>query len=91
MVIGEQSVKRGQRKTRVGIVVSDKMDRTIAVKLDRMLKHPTYGRVIRRAAKVLAHDERGQAGIGDRVRLMETRPISKRKHWRLVEVIEKAK
>jgi small subunit ribosomal protein S17 len=89
--IGEKNVERGQRKTRVGIVVSDKMDRTIAVKLERMLKHPAYGRVIRRAVKVLAHDESSQAGIGDRVRLMETRPISKRKHWRLVEVIEKAK
>lgn len=86
-----QSIERGARKTRVGIVVSDKMDKTISVKFDRVLKHPTYGRVIRRAVKVLAHDERGLAGIGDRVRLMETRPMSRRKHWRLVEIIEKAK
>jgi small subunit ribosomal protein S17 len=67
------------------------MEKTISVKFDRVLKHPTYGRVIRRAVKVLAHDEQGQAGIGDRVRLMETRPISRRKCWRLVEVVEKAK
>jgi small subunit ribosomal protein S17 len=67
------------------------MDKTISVKLDRVLKHPTYGRVIRRAVKVLVHDEHSQAGIGDRVRLMETRPMSKHKHWRLVEILEKAK
>jgi len=86
-----ENTERGRRKTRIGVVVSDKMDKTISVKFDRVLKHPTYGRVIRRAVKVLAHDEQGQAGIGDRVRVMETRPMSKRKHWRLVEVVEKAK
>lgn len=86
-----ENTERGRRKTRIGVVVSDKMDKTISVKFDRVLKHPTYGRVIRRAVKVLAHDEQGQAGIGDHVRLMETRPTSKRKHWRLVEVVEKAK
>jgi small subunit ribosomal protein S17 len=88
---GEKSTSRGARKTRIGIVVSDKMDRTIAVKIERAMKHPMYGRVIRRAVKILAHDEKGEAGIGDKVRLMETRPISKHKHWRLVEVLEKAK
>ena len=88
---GEKNTSRGARKTRVGIVVSDKMDRTISVRIERTLKHPVYGRVIRRAVRILAHDEKGEAGIGDRVRLMETRPLSKRKHWRLVEVIEKAK
>ncbi len=86
-----EQIERGGRKTRIGIVVSDKMDKTISVKFDRVLKHPTYGRVIRRAVKVLAHDEQGQAGIGDRVRLMETRPMSRRKRWRLVEILEKAK
>ena len=91
MVPNSGSAERGRRKTRIGVVVSDKMDKTISVKLDRVLKHPTYGRVIRRAVKVLVHDEHGQAGIGDRVRLMETRPMSKHKHWRLVEILEKAK
>jgi len=86
-----ENTERSRRKTRIGVVVSDKMEKTISVKFDRVLKHPTYGRVIRRAVKVLAHDEQGQAGIGDRVRLMETRPISRRKCWRLVEVVEKAK
>ncbi|HUU45627.1 MAG TPA: 30S ribosomal protein S17 [Acidobacteriota bacterium] len=83
--------KRGQRKTRTGIVVSDKMQRTIAVKIDRTLIHRVYGRVIRSSSKILAHDPAEQAGIGDRVLVMETRPLSKRKHWRLVEVLSKAK
>jgi small subunit ribosomal protein S17 len=82
---------RKDRKTRIGIVVSDKMDKTIAVEIDRVLKHPEYGRVIHRSMKLLVHDESGQAGIGDRVLVMETRPLSKRKCWRLVEVLEKAK
>jgi small subunit ribosomal protein S17 len=84
-------VERNERKTRIGIVVSDKMDKTITVKIDRVLKHPEYGRVVQRSMKLLAHDESGQAGIGDKVLVMETRPLSKRKHWRLVEVLEKAK
>jgi len=84
-------VDRKDRKTRIGIVVSDKMDKTIAVEIDRVLKHPEYGRVIHRSMKLLAHDESGQAGIGDKVLVMETRPLSKRKCWRLVEVLEKAK
>jgi small subunit ribosomal protein S17 len=67
------------------------MDKTICVKFDRVLKHPLYGRVIRRAVRILAHDEQGLAGMGDRVRLMETRPMSRNKRWRLVEVLEKAK
>ena len=86
-----ENAERGRRKTRIGVVVSDRMEKTISVKLDRVLRHPAYGRVIRRADKVLAHDEHGQAGIGDRVLLMETRPTSKLKRWRLVEIIEKAK
>lgn len=91
MSSASESAERNRRKTRVGIVVSDKMDKTICVKFDRVLKHPLYGRVIRRAVRILAHDEQGLAGMGDRVRLMETRPMSRNKRWRLVEVLEKAK
>lgn len=83
--------KRGARKTRVGIVVSDKMSKTIMVKIDRTLSHPTYGRVMRSSTKLMAHDPEGRAGIGDRVLVMETRPLSKQKRWRLVEILEKAK
>lgn len=83
--------QRGRRKTRVGIVTSDKMDKTITVKIDRVMEHPLYKRVIRRSMKIKAHDENGDAHIGDRVRLMETRPLSKQKRWRLVEVLERAK
>jgi len=83
--------KRGARKTRIGIVVSDKMDKTIAVKIDRTLAHSGYGRVVRTSTKLLAHDPEGRAGIGDRVLVMETRPLSKQKRWRLVEILEKAK
>ncbi|MEW5702675.1 MAG: 30S ribosomal protein S17 [Candidatus Zixiibacteriota bacterium] len=83
--------KRAARKTRVGIVVSDKMDKTITVKIDRTLAHPGYGRVVRSSAKLMAHDPDGQAGVGDRVLVMETRPLSKNKRWRLVEILEKAK
>jgi small subunit ribosomal protein S17 len=83
--------KRAARKTRIGIVVSDKMDKTIMVKIDRTLSHPTYGRVMRTSTKLMAHDPDGRAGVGDRVLVMETRPLSKQKRWRLVEVLEKAK
>jgi len=82
---------RPQRKTRVGTVVSNRMDRTITVRIVRILKHARYQRVIRRSNKLMAHDGENQAGIGDLVRVMETRPLSKRKRWRLVEVIEKAR
>lgn len=82
---------RGRRKTRIGYVVSDKMQKTIVVELEDRVKHPLYGKVIRRTSKVKAHDEHGIAGIGDRVQLMETRPLSATKRWRLVEVLEKAK
>jgi small subunit ribosomal protein S17 len=85
------SVKRPARKTRVGIVVSDKMNKTITVKIDRTMAHPSYGRVVRVSAKLMAHDEKGEAHIGDRVKVMETRPLSKNKRWRLVEVLERAK
>lgn len=82
---------RGERKVREGLVVSDKMDKTIVVSLEDRVKHPMYGKVIRRTSKVKAHDEANSAGIGDRVRLMETRPLSATKRWRLVEIVEKAK
>lgn len=82
---------RGERKVREGLVVSDKMDKTIVVSLEDRVKHPLYGKVIRRTSKVKAHDEANTAGIGDRVRLMETRPLSATKRWRLVEILEKAK
>jgi small subunit ribosomal protein S17 len=83
--------KRGERKTREGLVVSDKMDKTIVVALEDRVKHPRYAKVIRRTSKVKAHDEAGIAGVGDRVLLMETRPLSATKRWRLVEILEKAK
>ena len=82
---------RGFRKTREGLVVSDKMAKTIVVALEDRVKHPRYSKVIRRTSKVKAHDEAGLAGIGDRVLLAETRPLSATKRWRLVEVLEKAK
>jgi len=82
---------RGYRKVRDGLVVSDKMDKTIVVSVEDRVKHPLYGKVIRRTNKVKAHDENNIAGIGDRVRLMETRPLSATKRWRLVEILEKAK
>ena len=75
----------------MGTVVSNKMDKTITVKIVRLLKHPRYQRVIRRSSQIMAHDEQNSAGIGDRVKVMETRPFSKNKRWRLVEVLEKAK
>jgi small subunit ribosomal protein S17 len=82
---------RGRRKTRIGYVVSDKMQKTIVVELEDRVKHPLYGKIIRTTTKVKAHDENGIAGIGDRVSLMETRPLSATKRWRLVDILEKAK
>lgn len=82
---------RAARKEREGIVVSDKMQKTIVVALEDRVKHPRYAKVIRRTQKVKAHDEENTAGIGDRVRLVETRPLSATKHWRLAEILEKAK
>ena len=82
---------RGRRKTREGLVVSDKMDKTITVEVEDRVKHPLYGKVIRRTRKLKAHDEQNAAGAGDRVVLMETRPLSATKRWRLVEILEKAK
>jgi small subunit ribosomal protein S17 len=88
---GQAQRQRGERKVREGYVVSDKMDKTIVVSLEDRVKHPLYGKVIRRTSKVKAHDEANTAGVGDRVRLMETRPLSATKRWRLVEILEKAK
>ena len=82
---------RGIRKTRVGVVVSDKMDKTITVTLSTRVRHPLYGKFITRTTKITAHDEENQCGIGDTVRVMECRPLSKQKRWRLVEIVEKAK
>ena len=83
--------ERNLRKTRVGVVVSDKMDKTIVVAIQDNVKHPIYGKIIKRTLKVHAHDETNTCGIGDKVEIMETRPLSKTKRWRVVEIIEKAK
>ena len=82
---------RALRKTRVGKVVSDKMDKTIVVAIADNVKHPTYGKIIKRTVKIHAHDEKNECGVGDKVLVMETRPLSKDKRWRVVEIIEKAK
>ena len=82
---------RGMRKTRIGVVVSDKMDKTIVVAIRTRVKHPLYGKIMNRTNKIKVHDEQNQCGIGDTVKIMETRPLSKDKRWRLVEIIEKAK
>ena len=82
---------RGYRKVREGLVVSDKMEKTIVVEVEDRVKHGLYGKVIRRTSKLKAHDEQNVAGVGDRVQIMETRPLSATKRWRLVEVLEKAK
>jgi len=79
------------RKTRVGTVVSDKMDKTAVILIEDRVAHPLYKKIVKRSMKLKAHDEQNQCGIGDRVRIMETRPLSRDKRWRLVEIIEKAK
>ena len=83
--------ERALRKTRVGIVVSDKMDKTITIAVKYRVRHPLYGKIMNRTTKIKAHDENNECGIGDTVRVMETRPLSHDKRWRLVEIIEKAK
>ena len=83
--------ERNLRKTRVGIVTSDKMDKTVVVSIEDNVKHPLYKKIIKKTVKLKAHDENNQCGIGDRVLVMETRPLSKDKRWRVVEIIEKAK
>jgi small subunit ribosomal protein S17 len=87
----ERTAERSNRKTRQGYVVSDKMDKTVVVEVEDRVKHPLYGKVIRRSSKVKAHDEQNGAGVGDRVLIMETRPLSATKRWRVVEILEKAK
>ena len=82
---------RGNRKTRTGVVVSDKMDKTIVVEVRTRVRHPLYGKIMNQTTKFKAHDENNECGIGDTVRVMETRPLSKDKRWRLVEIVEKAK
>jgi small subunit ribosomal protein S17 len=84
-------MERNLRKTRVGIVKSDKMDKTVVVAVQDKVRHPLYGKIVNRTINLKAHDENNECGIGDRVLLMETRPLSKDKRWRVVEIIEKAK
>jgi len=83
--------ERNLRKTRVGVITSDKMDKTVVVAIKDKIAHPLYKKIINRTLKVKAHDEKNECGIGDRVMLMETRPLSKDKHWRVVKIIDKAK
>jgi small subunit ribosomal protein S17 len=83
--------ERGLRKTRIGMVVSDKMDKTVVVACERRFAHPVYKKIVRRTTKLYAHDEQNEAHVGDRVKIMETRPLSKQKRWRVVEILEKAK
>ena len=85
------NTERNLRKTRIGLVVSDKMDKTIVVAIEQTVRHPLYKKTIKRTLKLKAHDEKNECGIGDRVKLMETRPLSKDKRWRLIEIMEKAK
>ena len=87
----ETAVERGRRKVREGLVISDKMEKTVVVEVEDRVKHALYGKVLRRTSKLKAHDEQNACGIGDRVLLMETRPLSATKRWRVVEILEKAK
>ncbi|MEW5796824.1 MAG: 30S ribosomal protein S17 [Candidatus Zixiibacteriota bacterium] len=86
-----QATQRNRRKVRVGIVVSNAMNKSIVIRIDRKIKHPLYSRPVMRSAKLYAHDEKNEANVGDTVRVMETRPLSKMKRWRLVEIVERAK
>lgn len=83
--------ERGRRKVRTGVVVSDATDKTVLVRIERQIRHPLYKKTVRRSAKLAAHDERNEAHVGDTVRLVETRPLSKTKRWRVVEIVERAK
>ena len=91
MTESNENTERNSRKVRIGYVVSDKMEKTIVVELEDRVKHPLYGKIMRRTERVKAHDETNTAGVGDRVRIMETRPLSATKRYRLVEVLERAK
>jgi small subunit ribosomal protein S17 len=88
---GTGAIERTSRKTRVGQVVSDKMEKTVVVSIERRVEHPVYGKMVRRTKKLKAHDEQNEAKTGDTVRIMETRPLSKDKRWRVVEIIERAR
>ncbi len=87
---GKQGSERARRKVRTGVVVSDAMDKTVLVKIDRVVRHPVYGKTVRRSSKLAAHDEGNDAHVGDTVRVMETRPLSKTKRWRVVDIVERA-
>ena len=87
----QTTVDRSKRRERIGRVVSNKMQKSITVAVDRQVKHPIYGKFITKTSKLMAHDEKNEANIGDTVRIMSTRPLSKNKSWRLVEIVEKAK
>ena len=89
--MSQDAAERSRRKVRTGIVVSDAMDKTVVVRIDRAFRHPLYGKTVRRSKKLAAHDEANEAHVGDRVRVVETRPLSKSKRWRLVEIVERAK
>lgn len=84
-------MERNLRKERIGVVASNKMDKTIVVVIERRTKHPIYGKFVKKSTRFMAHDEKNECNIGDTVRIMETRPLSKNKHWRVVEIIERAK
>jgi small subunit ribosomal protein S17 len=86
-----QANERGRRKVRTGVVVSDAMDKTVLVKIDRQIRHPLYQKIVRRSSRFAAHDEANEAHVGDTVRVVETRPLSKTKRWRVVEIVERAK
>ncbi|MBK7763267.1 MAG: 30S ribosomal protein S17 [Bacteroidetes bacterium] len=87
----DQAIQRGRRKVRIGLVTSNKMDKSITVEVVRKVKHPIYGKFLKKTTKFMAHDEQNECSIGDLVKIMETRPLSKNKCWRLVEVVEKVK
>ena len=85
------AAERNRRKSKVGVVVSDKMDKTVVVAIEDFVRHPLYGKVVKRTKKLKVHDENNECNVGDKIRIMETRPLSKDKRWRLVGVVEKAK
>jgi small subunit ribosomal protein S17 len=87
----QQTNERARRKVRTGVVVSDAMDKTVMVRIDRQVRHALYGKTVRRSSKLAAHDETNDAHVGDTVRVMETKPLSKSKRWRVVEIVERAK
>ena len=89
--ISAEMVKRNLRKERIGIVTSDKMDKSVVVAVERKVKHPKYGKFVKKTSKFVAHDEKNDCNIGDTVKIMESRPLSKIKNWRLVEILERAK